>query len=170
MGGHLGADIICFVSENIGIGARYTRFRTSGELRSAPLQDLTTGQMRFGKISDDIAVRFIGPSFNTRVSAPDRKSHFISGVSVGHLAYRNNATVLDDFTLTGNTWGLVWDLGADVALSEHMSLGFTLSYTLGRLSQLNLNDGRRNRTIKLDEDELEGLSRIDLTIGLRLNK
>jgi len=41
---------------------------------------------------------------------------------------------------------------------------------MGTLNQYNYDDGKTKKTIKLEKDNLENISRIDLSIGLRWNK
>jgi hypothetical protein len=169
-GYHLGGDFSFFTSENIGLGIKHSMFRTGNELDNIYIVDPVTGQARTGKLKDDITIQYFGPAICTRVSSANKKTHFISDLSLGYLLYKNNATVIDDFTLTSGTLGLMWDFGADLSIDKNLSLGLFFAYKLGTLSQYNYDDGKQSKTIKLDKDNLENISRIDLSVGLRWNK
>jgi len=169
-GYHLGGDFSYFTSENIGFGIKYSIFRTGNELDNIYAVDTVTGQVRTGKLKDDITIQYFGPTICTRISSANKKTHFISDFSLGYLSYKNNATVIDNFTLTSGTLGLMWDLGVDFPIDKNLSLGLFFAYKLGTLNQYNYNDSKQSKTIKLDKDNLESISRIDLSVGLRWNK
>ena len=169
-GYHFGGDFTFFTSENIGFGIKYSMFKTKNELDNIYAVDSITGQTRTGKLKDDITIQFFAPTFSTRFSSANKKTNFITDFSLGYLSYKNNATVIDNFTLTGGTVGLLFDLGVDFSIAKNLSLGFCFAYTLGTLNQYDYNDGKQTKTIKLDKDNLEGISRIDFSVGLRWNK
>lgn len=166
-GYHLGGDLTFFVSENIGVGARYSMFRTANDPVVIYTVDARTGQIIYGLLRDDITMHFFGPTVCTRVSSANKKTHIISNFSVGYLAYRNEATLINDFTLTGSTAGLMCDIGVDVNIAKNLALGVVFAYKLGTLNQYNYQDANQRRTIKLDKDNLESISRIDISLGLR---
>lgn len=169
-GYHLGADFSYFTSENIGFGIKYSMFKTGNELDNIYAVDTVTGQVRTGKLKDDITIQYFGPTICTRISSSNKKTHFISNFSLGYLSYKNNATVIDNFILTSGTLGLMWDLGVDFSIDKNLSLGLFFAYKLGTLNQFNYDNGKQNKTIKLDKDNVESISRIDLSVGLRWNK
>lgn len=169
-GYHLGWDFSYFISESIGFGIQYSMFRTSNELDNIFVTNKETGKTRTGKLKDDITIHYFGPAVCTRLSSANKKRHFISDFSLGYLSYKNKAVLIDSFTLTGGTLGLILDLGVDFSLDKNLSLGIFLAYKIGTLNQVNRDDGIQSKTIKLDKDDLESLSRIDLSVGLRWNK
>lgn len=169
-GYHLGGDFTYFTSENIGFGIKYSMFRTRNELDNIYVFDTLTGQVRTGKLKDDITIQYFGPTICTRISSANKNAHFIFDFSFGYLSYKNNATVIDNFTLTSGTLGMMWDLGVNFSIDKDLSLGLFFAYKLGTLNQYNYDDGKQSKTIKLDKDNLESISRIDLSVGLRWNK
>jgi hypothetical protein len=169
-GYHLGGDFSYFTSENFGFGIKYSRFRTMNQLDNIYTIDSLTGQVRSGILKDDITIQYFGPTFCTRVSSANKKTHFITDFSLGYFSYKNNATVIDNFTLTSGTLGLMFDLGVDFSIDNSLSLGLFFAYKLGTLNQYKFDDGNNSRTINLDKNSLESISRIDLSVGLRWNK
>lgn len=169
-GYHIGEDFSYFISENIGFGAKYTIYRASNQLDNIYAVDTVTGQVRTGKLKDDITIQYFGPTICKRISSTNKKTNFISDFSLGYLSYKDNATVIDNFTLTSGTFGLFWDLGVDFSIDKNLSLGLFFSYTIGTLNQYYYDDGSKTKTIKLDQNNSENISRIDLSVGLRWNK
>jgi hypothetical protein len=168
-GYHFGGDFVGFISENIGFGAKYSRFRTTNEL-IIYVYDPITGQGNIGKLRDDITIQFFAPTFTSRFSSANKKINFLSDISIGYLTYKNKATEIYNFTLKGRTVGGLLDLGVDFSVAKNLSLGLCFSYTLGILNQIEYDDGIYVMKIKLDENNLENISRIDLSVGLRWNK
>lgn len=169
-GYHFGGDVNYFSSENIGFGIKYAVFRTRNQLDKIYTVDTITGKIRTGIMKDDITHRYFGPTVCTRISSSSKKTNYISNFSLGYLSFKNNATIIDNFTLSGNTLGLFLDLGVDIAVEENLFLGLFFSYTMGTLNQISYDDGKQSKIIKLDKDNLEGLSRIDLSVALRWSK
>jgi len=64
---------------------------------------------------------------------------------------------------------VLFDLGVDFFVDNNLSLGFCFAFLVGSLHQYDYNDGKQTRTIKLDNNNLKGLSRLDLSVGLRWN-
>ncbi len=141
-----------FTSEVIGFGLKYNLFRSSG----------TNDQYGEEKIS----INFIGPSFTTRLLSPDKNNAFISSLILGRMGYTDK--MQNGYRqLQGSTFGMGWDLGYDFKLSKYTALGFQLSLLSGTLTKLSLKNGISVTEIDLDENEREGLGRIDFSIGLR---
>ncbi len=148
---------------------KYSIYRSTNELNNIYIVD-ENGQRRTGKMKDDITIQYFGPTLSATFSSSDKKPRFITDFSLGYLSYKNKATVIDDFTLTGGTLGLLLDFGVDVPINKNLSIEFMFAYTAGTLNQYKYQDNMQTTTIKLDKDNLESLSRIDLSVGLRLSK
>lgn len=170
-GYHFGGDLTFFTSETIGFGVKASHFSTWNSINDIAfdLED-GLGTTVNGKISDDITVTFIAPSFTTRLYNGDKNNSFYSSFAIGYLLYKNEATYYDSFIMKGNSIGFGLDIGYDIGLSEKFSLGFQISLLAGTLTEVELNYGNRIETLALEEDEYESLGRIDLSIGLRFHK
>nr|WP_319999625.1 hypothetical protein [uncultured Draconibacterium sp.] len=141
-----------FTSEVIGFGLKYNLFKSSG----------TSDQYGEEKLS----INFIGPSISARLLSYDKNAAFISSLTMGRLGYTNK--MYDGYSqLQGSTFGMGWDLGYDFKLSKNIAFGVQLSLFAGTLTKVSLKNGMTVSEIDLDDDELEGLGRIDLTVGLR---
>lgn len=158
-----GAELAYYWSKKAGIGAKYDVFRSNNEIRDVSDQTL--------ELSDDIAISYIGPYYSSRFLTANKKNSFLMNLGLGYVGYNDQAFVFgSDFELTGGTAGLLVDLGYDIGLSKSFALGFQISFIGGTLTQYKIDDGFNTTTVELDEDEYEGLARINLSVGLRLIK
>ena len=168
-GYHFGCDLIYYFSEPLGFGFKYYLFKSSNSLDNIYIDD-TDGNRTQGKLSDDLTISFIGPTFSTRLLNHDKSNAFLLNLSLGYMGYSNNKVIIDKYKITGSTVGLSFDIGYDIGLSENLSLGFQVSYLSGTLFKYELSDGITTQTINLEEREYESLNRIDFSIGLRFGK
>ncbi len=157
-----GAEIAYYWSKKAGIGAKYDVFRSRNELEDVSGQAVV--------LSDDVSINFIGPYYGSRFLTANKKNSFLMNVGLGYVGYNDKAFFGSDYELTGGTAGLLVDIGYDIGLSKSFALGFQVSFIGGTLTQYKIDDGFNTTTIELDEDEYEGLARINLSVGLRLIK
>lgn len=157
-----GGDVTYHWSKNSGIGAKYDVFRSKNELEDGPGQVVVA--------SDDISLTFIGPYYSSRFLTANKKNSLLMNVGLGYVGYKDKAYFISDYELTGGTAGLLVDIGYDIGLSKSFAIGFQLALIGGLLTQYELDNGFTTQTIELDEDEYEGLGRINLSVGLRLIK
>jgi len=167
-GYHLGGDLTYYFNEPLGFGIKYYLFKSSNSLDNIYLEDIN-GNRRYGKMSDDLTISFIGPTFSTRLLNHDKSNVLLMNMSLGYMGYSNNAVVIDKYKITGSTMGLAFDFGYDIGLSENLALGIQLSFLTGTLFEYDWNDGTKTQKIKLERGAYESLNRIDLSVGLRFN-
>ncbi|MDP4291883.1 MAG: hypothetical protein Q8908_12440 [Bacteroidota bacterium] len=158
-----------YFSEMLGFGAKYARFSTSNSLNNIYLEN-SLGERQYGRMSDKIAVNFIGPTFSTRFLNARKNSAFTLGLGMGYMGYKDDEVLINNYKMTGSTFGMSYDIGYEFNLSKNTNLGIQLSLLSGNLFKYKLDDGTTIQTIKLEKDEYESLSRIDLTIGLVFGK
>ena len=164
-----GGDIDYFTSDRFGFGFKFSIFRTHNELDNIVATDTLTGVVKTGSLKDNITIQYFGPEICTRLHTFNNKTIFIADMSLGYLGYQDNATLIDNYTVTGNTVGLMLDIGVDFMIDDHFSFGGLVSYTVGSLNTININNGTTTETIKLNNNELIGLNRLDLSVGFRYN-
>jgi len=168
-GYHFGGDISYYFSESLGVGGKCYIFKTSNSLDDVYLEDLN-GYRRYGKMSDDMTITFIGPLFSTRLLNWNKRNAFLMNLSLGYMGHSKNAVLIDKYKITGSTVGISFDIGYDIGLSKNFSLGFQLSFLSGTMDKYNLSNGGQTETIKLEKGKYENLSRIDFSVGLRFNR
>lgn len=168
-GYHFGGDLTYYFTEPLGFGIKYYLFKSSNSLDNIYVEDIN-GNRTYGKMSDDLTISFIGPTFSTRLLSHDKKNAFLMNLSLGYMGYSNDKVIIDKYKMTGSTMGLSFDVGYDIGLSENLSLGFQISFLTGTLFEYDWNDGTKTETIKLEKGEYESLNRIDFSVGLRFSK
>jgi len=168
-GSHYGLDVSYFFSEQLGLGIKYSVYNSRNEIDNVSVTR-PDGSTQYGKMSDNISINFIGPFISTRLLNGNKKKSFLMNFGIGYLGYKDNTVLINDYTIKGSTIGPCWDIGYDIGISKNLAIGFQLSYTIGALSQFDVSDGITTKTVKLEKDSYESLSRIDLSIGLRFNK
>jgi hypothetical protein len=65
-------DFHLYVSETVGVGMKYSRFRSSNSIQDVALIDTNGNLIGVGVLSDDIKIGFIGPSVTFR--SPEDKT------------------------------------------------------------------------------------------------
>lgn len=168
-GHHFGGDLTYYYTEPLGFGIKYYIFKSSNNLDNIYVED-SNGYRRYGKMSDDITISYIGPSYSTRLINHDKSKAFLMNLSLGYMGYSNDKVIIDNYKMTGSTMGLSFDIGYDIGLSKNLSLGFQLSFLTGTLFEYDWNDGTKTETINLEKGEYESLNRIDFSVGLRFCK
>jgi len=168
-GYHFGGDLTYYFTEPLGFGFKYYLLKSSNSLDNIYLED-TDGNRTYGKMSDDLTISFVGPTFSTRFLSHNKKNALLMNLSLGYIGYSNDKIIIDEYKMTGSTMGLSFDIGYDIGLSENLSLGFQISFLSGTLFEYDWNDGSKTETIDLEEGEYESLNRIDFSVGLRFSK
>jgi hypothetical protein len=154
--------------EDLRQRAKYDSYRSKNRAGNMTII-LPDGTSLTGNLSDNIGISYIGPSLVSQTLAYNKKGAFMFDVSLGYLSYKD-VTTLNNNTLhiTGGTFGLGLGAGYDILVSEKFGLGFGVSMMLGTLSRLTISNGYSSVSVKLEPEEYESLSRIDLHIGIRL--
>lgn len=151
-----------------GFGIKYNVYKSDGVLRNQPLT-LDDGTVIRGDFSDDIKISYIGPSFIYTESQDAKLGEANLEVSMGYIAYQNNSKVIGvPVKITGSNLGMVAGMGYHFRITPNILLGGQVNFIGGVLKKIKMTypDGT-SETIKLGEDELENLWRIDLAIGAK---
>ena len=151
-GFHIDAKINAYTSEYLGFGARYNFYKSKSENKDIGEEVVT--------------INYFGPSFCTRLFSRDKSSALLSSISLGYMGYTDKINN-NSQRINGNTLGIILDLGYDFAVSENTALGFQIALIGGTLSKITVTDGTHVEKITLEDEQREGLGRIDFSIGLR---
>ena len=169
-GFHYDISFSYYFNKFVGIGCKYNVHHSSNEMGGISLE-YPDGRVEYGKMSDNLRINFIGPFFTARFFARKTNNCLLLDAGLGYVGYRNKqAIVSHNLTMTGFTIGLYTGVGYDIALSQNWALGFQFSLITGVLTQYKLTDGIQTETVKPEANEQEGISRINLSVGLRFNK
>lgn len=165
-GYHLGGDLTYFVAEQLGFGLRYYLFMSSNSMDNIYVDDIN-GNRRYGSMSDDIKIFFIGPAYSTRFLNGNKTNAFLMNLSLGYMGFNDNKVVIDNYKVTGNALGLSLDIGYDISISKNLMLGFQIAFITASISKFYWNDGTTTQTVELESGKYESLNRLDFSVGLR---
>ncbi len=166
-GFHLDADIKYYLSDKVGLGVKYRRYNTRNEIANIGMV-IDENTVRFGKMSDDITVQLIGPSLGARLPLGQGGTGLTLNYALGIITFKNNATLIDEYVVTGTTAGSCFSAGIESWINEQLGWGLGASLMSGTLMQMTVDDGTRRETIKLEEEEYENISRLDISARLML--
>jgi hypothetical protein len=164
----IGGDAGYYFSEGFGIGIKGNYSHFSNQMSDVIVY--TTTDTLTGMMADRIGITYVGPELMMRFYNAKRTNAFIMNLGIGYLGYVNDATLISDFSITGGTVGIAYDLGYDIRLTNELMIGLQASILLGTLTSVMVDDGNTKQTIDLGQDNKESLARINLTIGLRFVK
>lgn len=164
-GTHYGLDIGIHINEKIGIGFIHTVFTTTNAINIYVID--STGNVKYGEMKNDINTKFYGPTFFITSNSATGKWVFNAAISIGYIDYVNHFTLIDRYFLKGNTIGFYYDMNFVVRLDNNIALELRTALMTGYLDQMTMDDGTNKQTINFDSGEGEGLSRLELSFGLK---
>lgn len=148
-----GLDVHHFVASNAGVGLRY---------------DFNSYKHSMGTTSDRIIMHYIAASAVNRTTSRDQKSSLILGFSLGLQVYRDDVVAQNrNGLISGTTLGSGIEIGYDYKYMPGAALYLGFSVLTGTLKSIRVPMWGQRYKIKLDKDEWENLSRLQLSIGLR---
>jgi hypothetical protein len=162
------ADITFMVTPRIGTGLRYKFFSTDAGVEG--FYDPNDGMyLMYGTYSEHIFVNFAGVSlFYTEPLGRSRRLSVCAAWAAGLALYRNEAeTFQGNLLITGNSLGMDGSLGLEYRLTPSMALGADLSAFNSLLRKVEVTDGSSTEFLELEEDNIENLSRFELSLGIR---
>ncbi|QRR00647.1 outer membrane beta-barrel protein [Dyadobacter sandarakinus] len=147
----LGGDIHHYFSEPFGLGLKYN------------YNAYKYSTMDF---DDRNKLNYIALSALNRVIARSG-NEFLFGANMGYQSYldklQSSGTALK---ISGGTVGFGLEIGYAIRLAQSAKLFFNLALMSATISKINVESDGRKETIKLDKNEMEGLGRLELTVGM----
>jgi len=169
-GFHYDLGISYYFSELLGVGLKYNEFLTSYETENVYLT-YPNGHTEYGNLKDSYRIKFFGPVFCTRLLNSKMKNCLLMELGLGYMDYQDKGNLVSiPVKINGSTVGSYLSIGYDFGIAKDLALGLQLSLLSGILTQITTFDGTSKVTTKLDKDNYEDLSRIEIAIGLRFNK
>jgi len=168
LGYSFNGDLYYFITEQRGIGIKAGIFRAANSIDQITVR-MDDGTLIDGKMSDDITITYIGPSYSLRLVHGKNDNYFLLNFGVGYVDYKNNAILIDDFSIISGTLGINWDVGYDWKINKYMALGLQLSYFYGELTDYYVKKDGNTQHIEYEDGMYESLQRLDFSVGLRFN-
>jgi hypothetical protein len=154
------------VWENYGLGIDYQFHNSSGSLyRTVEPGDTYT--LIYGKFSDDIFTNYVGLSlYMQHPFSP--KFKLFGQISSGLTLFREESVIIySPMLITGKAYGGNTELGLEYSLGKNFSVAISAGLFQSTISKIKVNNGVKTQEIKLEKEQKEGLSRVDLGAGLK---
>lgn len=165
-GYHASASLHLALSDALCVGVIYNSFfgaRNTGDV-SMLLPDSSTIT---GPLADDVRIKWIGFNVLARSEWSGRiRMHGSFGI--GPVFYRNYATVIDDYVISGIYLATRGGLGVDYRLTDALSLGIEAGYLHGSVKEFTVDNGSSTYVLNLPRKTTEGIHRLDAGIFLRV--
>lgn len=171
-GFNLGIDASYYLKNNIGVGFKYNRFKSSDERGQSGIYafDFPTGddmssvlelfENEFGVQEDrNMTISFIGPMLSYRRFTKKGNALIFNG-SVGYISYRYDM----ENDVEGGDLGFALDLGYDIKISKNWFFNVQLSTVMGKIKEAEADFGNEGGEIVVDKDVK--LKHFDLQVGL----
>ncbi|WP_342082900.1 hypothetical protein [Dyadobacter sp. OTU695] len=147
----LGGDIHYFISEPFGLGAKYSHSHY---------------QYKADGFEDKVNLNYFGLSGLNRFILRSGSEVYMGG-NIGYQAYKDRLSANGALVnITGGTAGVGLEVGYGMKVSDGSKLYLNLSLLSGTIMKVKVDDGGRKETIKLEKEEYESLSRLELTLGV----
>jgi len=151
-----------FVAENWGLGITYNRFNSKADIT---FTDFNNDSDIF---TDNISIAYIAPEYLYRGMSNDNKHAFIMSTSIGYLAYKDQATINNtNIDIKGANLGVGIGVAYDFYITPSIAIGASANYITGTLRKITVTANGQTEEVKLEDDELENLARININGGLR---
>jgi hypothetical protein len=151
-----------FINSYFGVGAKYSRFNTKLAVDSMAIQFLTN--TLYINVSSNMRMHTVAPLVYGKVPLLNNKIFIIGGIGPSWLFYRNiGQSSIDSATIKGSSPGLSTSLSVGYQIFPNVNLGLQGTYIRAFLKEYTQDNGSQ---VKLEEQDYQNLSRIDLSLGL----
>jgi hypothetical protein len=164
-GWHYGFETEYFFNNYVGIGAKYTTFKTKHEADSLVVEFFSS--VFYIDLSNEMKINSVSPMIYGRLPLLKNKLSLTGGVGPAWLFYRNlGKTIGDSVTLKGSSPGLSTSLRVSYEVIPNLSLSIQGSYIYALLKGFTQDDGTTQQEITLEKANYQNISRIDLSFGI----
>ncbi len=147
----LGADIHYFISEPFGLGAKYNHAHY---------------QYKMNGFEDKVNLNYFAVSGLNRFILRSGNEVYMGG-NIGYQSYKDQIGAAGALVNTsGGTAGVGLEAGFGIRLKDASKLYLNLSLLSGTITQVNIENGGQKEKVKLEKEEYESLSRLEVTLGL----
>lgn len=164
-GWHYGFQSEYFFNENVGIGAKYTTFKTKNDVDSLVVEFFSS--TFYIDLSNEMKINSLSPMVYGRLPLLKNKLSITGGVGPAWLFYRNiGKAVGDSVMLKGSSPGLSTSLRVSYEVFPNFNIGIQGSYIYALLKGFTQDDGTTQQEITLEKANYQNISRIDLSFGI----
>jgi hypothetical protein len=154
------------VWENYGLGIDYQFHYSSGSLHGT-MDPGDAYTLIYGKFTDEMYTNYVGLSLYFQQWIKP-KFKIYGQVSSGLTLFREESVIIyNPLLITGKAYGGNTEIGLEYYLGKNISVGMSAGFFQSTISKIEVNNGIKTEEIKLEKEQMEGLSRLDLGAGLR---
>jgi hypothetical protein len=148
------------------LGAMYHGFYSTSEITTPMAID--DDYMYYGKLGERYFVNFAGASFSSSTRYGRSKRIGVnSSFAFGPAFYRDELEMLNDQVLIqGVALGTNLTLGLEYFFRSNISLGLESSLFSSQAKKITVTTAQSTEEIKLEKENYENLSRLDLSLGI----
>lgn len=163
-GYHIGFDFCYYFSDNWGLGIKSNLFKTNKSSNTS-YRTMNLGHSSFMK--NEHTIPFIGLLSSSRFTSPNKKNVFLLNYSFGYLGYTDKCEAPDHYKITGKTLGCSLGFNYSYWFSKNVAIDLGMNVIFGTLSKCTIQKGPSIQEYRLVDNNREGLSRLDLSLGFR---
>ena len=157
-----GIETQYFFNQNIGIGAKYSRFNTKLAVDSMAIQFLTN--TLYINVSSNMRMHTVAPMVYGKLPLINNKISIIGSVGPAWLFYRNiGESSIDSAIIKGSSPGMSTSLSISYQIIRNLHIGLNGSYIRAFLKEYTKENGS---VVKLEKQDYQNISRMDLSFGI----
>ena len=158
-----------FFSESIGLGLKHSSFFSSNAEENISTTFNDNPNVQEIGLKNDIYVNYLGLSLANRFKFGDEERHqLFMGFGLGYVNYKNKEQAGTRFINSkGETLGVNYDFGYNYKLNKNILLSIELSYLMGNIRELEVEENGETTVVELNEDNIQSLHRVNISAGLR---
>ncbi|HPE76261.1 MAG TPA: hypothetical protein PLC80_09240 [Draconibacterium sp.] len=166
--GHTGKFTMHYqVSKYYWLGVLYNGFFSDTKMMTR--MDYNDGyNWIYGEVGEAAYVNFAGPSiFSNYRFGWEKRFSVHSSYTIGPVFYRNEVEIMrQQRLLTGVAFGQNLDIGLEYFISPRWAITLDNSYFSSTLGKITIETGSSKETVDLEKDEINNLSRFEMTFGV----
>ena len=164
-GWHYGFETEYFFNDYVGVGAKYTSFNTKQEVDSIVVEFFST--IFYLDLSSEMKINSVSPMVYGKLPLLKNKLSLTGGLGPAWLFYRNiGKAVGDSVMIKGSSPGIETSLRISYEVLPNLNIGMQGSYIHAFLKEFTQDDGTTQQVIKLEDENFQNISRIDLSFGI----
>lgn len=143
------------------------RFFTSGADVWATIDPHDGVHLYYGKMKETMYMHYMGGSLLVQPAlVRDQKLRPNVAVSAGMAFFRDEASVLEsNLLIKGKAFGFTAKTGLEYFSDPRLSVGLSSSLFYSKIKKITVNNGQTSTTIKLDKNEREDMTSLDISAG-----
>lgn len=164
-GYHYGVSAIYYLNRGLGIGFLYDKHISKNSVQASAID--STGKTLYGELRDDISISLIAATVDFRTFSKSGKNSFHFKLGLGYCGYKDVGGFIKYGKIESSSFAMTYDFSYNIFLADHWYFAPSLAYRIGTLTSYDITVDNITRHVRLSSNNYEGLTRVDLSFGLR---